>query len=104
MNEGESRFFNQEKKLEIFRPLNLSEAEQMKKDGKDPIVVKISPNEVAVMTKSQDVISRIHEGNNWSMGQEEPDENGYFEYVYTRLNEQELAEHLNDPLKFKGED
>jgi hypothetical protein len=96
--------FNWENIGQIFLASSLDESKQMKVEGKDPIIVRISPNEVCVLTKSQDIITRIREGNNWNMGQDGLNEDGYFEYIYTRLNEQELIEHLNNPSKFKGSD
>ena len=90
--------------LEVFHAANTENAERMKKEGKDPIVFRLDGNEVHVFTKSKDVIKRIHEGNNWNMGDDQPDEDGYMTYVFTRFNEEELIEHLKNPSKHRGSD
>ncbi len=84
---------------------SLGTANIMKSMGKvDTIIVRANEHEVCVFTKSPDVIKNIREGRNWSTSDDKPDEYGYEEYVYTRLNERQLVEHLQDPSKFQGEE
>lgn len=70
----------------------------------ETVIVRANEHEVYVFTKSQEVIKNIREGRNWSMGHENPDSYGYVQYIYTRLSEKQLVEHLQDPSKFQGSD
>ncbi|MFA6136300.1 MAG: hypothetical protein WC705_03020 [Candidatus Paceibacterota bacterium] len=79
------------------------EAKRMKEEGVDTIIFRPDQYEVIVFTKNPDVVENIIEGSNWNSGENTPDEKGYYEYVYTRLNESQLVEHLKDPSKFRGE-
>lgn len=90
--------------LTIEVALNPNNLRNLKMAGADPIIFRDNPHEVYVFTKQGEVISRIRQGMNWSSGEETPDEYGYCSFVYTRLDEAQLHEHLRDPTKHQGSD
>lgn len=94
--------------FEISFAANMAQVALQKKEGKDPIIVPAREDEIGpktyVYTKDPAIIERIRLGNNWHVGEDTPDEDGYVQYTYNRLNSLELAEHLLDPSKFQGED
>lgn len=80
---------------------SLKEAESMKREGKEPIVVRKNEHEVCVFVRSEDVEQILWTEPNWHIS--EPD-GEYQKFTYTRLNEQQLMEFLSDPAKFRGEE
>lgn len=80
------------------------ELARLKKVGKDPIIHRENEHEVCVYTNSAAVCEHIRTGRNWHMGFVDPDEHGYQKYVYTRLSEAQLLEHLRNPLVHQGSD
>jgi hypothetical protein len=87
--------------MEIHRASSLREAEEMMTEGKDPIVVRANEHEVYVFFHDGEVEGNIQAGNNWNSGFSAGD-NGYGLYVYTRLDEDQLVQHLQDPTQFQG--
>ncbi len=77
---------------------------RFKRDGVDAIVYRYDSNEVHVITKSKRIENNIRLGESWSMEHGEMDALGYITYVYTRLNEEQLLEHLVDPNLHKRVD
>ncbi len=80
---------------------SLREAESMKRDGKEPIVVRANTHEVYVFVRSEEAAQILWAEPNWHMS--EPD-GEYERFTYTRLNRQQLVEFLSDPAKFRGEE
>jgi hypothetical protein len=70
----------------------------------DPIIHRESAHEVCVHAHRAYVWHIIKTGNNWHMGVEERDRYGYRKYVFTRLNEAQLVEHLMNPTVHQGKD
>lgn len=110
MNFGEIKAspIGEQPSFEVSMAANRSELASLEEQDKDPIIVPAEPHEVGhqayVFTKSPKVLARIRRGNNWHMGEEEPDAHGYVCVVYNHLNPSQLAEHLLDPSKYEGED
>lgn len=77
---------------------------RLKSANADPIIFRDNAHEVYVFTKQDEVAERIRKGMSWHSGNERPDQHGYRYYVYTRLNEAQLCEHLQDPTKHQGSD
>ncbi len=82
---------------------SLQEAQKMKSEGKDPIVVRANEYEVYVFTQNEEVSKNIWAGNNWSSSEGGPDD-PYEKFVFTQLNEEQLVEHIVNPTKFQGQD
>ena len=81
---------------------SLKEAEQMKREGKDPIIVRANEEEIYVFTQNEDISDNIWIGGNWSSSHLGPND-PYEKYTFTRLDEQQLMKHLANPEKFMGE-
>lgn len=71
--------------------------EQLKKEGRDPVIFQANENEISIYTRNPEVLKRIRDGHAWHSGEDTPDKEGYFHYEYTRLTLAEVKEHLNNP-------
>lgn len=76
----------------------------LRKNGADPIIYRSNEHEVFVFTRSDVVVQRIREGMNWNSAYINPERDGYRQYIYTRLNETQLVDHLKDPTLWQGPD
>ena len=85
----------------IHRAAKLEEAKVMMAEGKDPIIVRANEHEVYVYTRDEKVVSNIWAGASWYIMLPVYYRVGYELYCYTRLNEDQLVQHLQDPTKFK---
>ena len=71
---------------------SLREAESMKRDGKEPIVVRANEHEVYVFARSEGAAQILWECA-WHMS--EPD-GEYEKFIFTRLDEHQLVKHLSE--------
>lgn len=76
----------------------LEEAKSMKREGKEPIVVRVNEHEVYVFSRSEEIAQIMWDGA-WSMS--EPD-GEYEKFIFTGLDEHQVVEHLSELAKLMG--
>ena len=76
--------------MEIHKAESLLEVENMKSEGKDPIMFRESSDEIHVFSRTEDIERRLW-GMRWETNN--PDSNGYQKFTFiffTKAHEEEL--------------
>lgn len=94
------------KPIKMWIAPNREGREALKQEGVEPILSMEENSQILVWFKTEntEVLERIGYGDRWSTGGDEPDKYGYIFYAYTRLDLDQLTQHISNPNKFRGDD
>lgn len=83
-------------KFEVTLAGSLFGAKRMRREGKEPIVVRGDEDEILVFVKSEEAIARMREIGGWVSGDDKPEGDGYVEFVYAGRKKSDVIELLEN--------
>ena len=82
------------KKIKVHIATSLRQVEEMKREGKEPIVFKTNPDEVCVFARSEKVAKVLWHDGSWHLS--EPQAGGYQKFTYACPDEQQIVTMLSE--------